>query len=47
MHIIDVLFYYLTDRKEIVKFLIKKGANIESKDSEGSTPLYQAAFHGN
>lgn len=47
MHIIDVLFYYnLTDLKEIVQLLIKNEANIESKDLEGSTPLFLAALHG-
>lgn len=30
----------------VVKILLKRGANIHSKDSQGHTALFQAAMHG-
>jgi ankyrin repeat protein/beta-lactamase regulating signal transducer with metallopeptidase domain len=34
-----------SDRKDIVEFLISKGANVDAKDAHCVTPLYYAATH--
>lgn len=38
---------FFEGKAAIADLLIKKGANIESKDDEGNTPLIIAAFNGN
>lgn len=37
---------FLLGYDKIVKILIKKGANVNVTDSEGATPLQQAALFG-
>ena len=36
----------LLDNTEIAKFLIEKGADVNTKSRDGSTPLHSAAFLG-
>ena len=43
----EALSFLCSGRNEMVKILIDRGANVDSKDNFGGTPLHQAASAGN
>ena len=43
---VDAVFSVF-DRRPLTKILLDRGADIEAKNEDGSTPLHQAAVKGN